>query len=66
MHGLKSAILTIFQKWQNGTFYSLGVIKKIFLFWHRMNSSKAWSVELEVGIFWLSKNQYRQCAKYNS
>ena len=30
---------------------ALGEIKKIFLFWHRMNPLKAWNVELEAGIF---------------
>ena len=57
MHGLKSAILPflkncqfITDKWDNFK-KPLVELKKIFLFWHRMNLSKAWSVELEVGIF---------------
>ena len=30
---------------------ALSEIKKIFLFWHGMNLSKAWNIELEAGIF---------------
>ena len=28
-----------------------------------MNLSKAWNSKLEVGIFWPSKNPYKQCGK---
>ena len=36
-------------------------IEILFLFQVPMNLSKAWNAKLEAGIFWLSKNLYKQC-----
>ena len=45
---------------------ALGGIKKLFLFWDRMNPQKAWMAELEVASFFYQLYRHRGSVFYNN
>jgi hypothetical protein len=55
MHGLKSAILAIFQKRLGWPKNSIRAFEKFFLFWVPMNIQKDWKAKLKSYYYFMFK-----------